>query len=136
MNFASKKRILVMCAYLGSAVSGLAGFAASAGAQTLMASAVNPSQSQSQSMEGSAAQGANSTTDQDLRARVQAALDSEPYLYDRHISVSVDNGVVALHGLVFSAWDLEDAMRVANEAVHGRPVVDNLSIYEDDRSLH
>jgi osmotically-inducible protein OsmY len=124
MNFASKKLILVMSAYLG--------FAASAGAQTLVASAVNLHQS----TEASATQDANSTSDQELKARVQTALNSEPYLYDRHIRVSVDNGVVALHGLVFSAWDLEDAMRVANQAVHGKPVVDNLSINEDDRSLH
>jgi osmotically-inducible protein OsmY len=67
---------------------------------------------------------------------VQAALHSEPYLYDRHIQVSVDNGVVALHGFVFGAWDLQDAMRVANMVAHGKPVVDNLSIYEDDRSRH
>jgi osmotically-inducible protein OsmY len=124
MNFASKKLILVMSAYLG--------FAASAGAQTLVASAVNPRQTTGTS----ATQDANSTSDQELRARVQAALNSEPYLYDRHIRISVDNGVVALHGLVFSAWDLEDAMRVANQAAHGKPVVDNLSINEDDRSLH
>jgi osmotically-inducible protein OsmY len=130
MNFSSKKRILVLCAYLGSA--GLTGFAASAGAQTLVASAVNPSQS----MEGSATQGANSTTDQELRERVQVALDSQPYLYDRHIRVSVDNGVVALHGLVFSAWALQDAMRVANQAVHGKPVVDNLSIWDIDNARH
>lgn len=132
MNFASKKRILVMCAYLGAAVSGLAGFAASAGAQTLVAAAVTPSQS----MEGSAAQGAHSTTDQELRARVQAALHAEPYLYDRHIRVSVDNGVVALHGLVFSAEDLQDAIRTADKAAQGKPVVDNLSIYEEDYSRH
>ncbi len=130
MNFSSKKRILVMCAYLGSA--GLAGFAASAGAQTLVASAVKPSQS----MEGSATQGANSMTDQELSERVQAALHAEPYLYDRHIRVSVDNGVVALHGLVFSAWDLQDAIRVANQAAHGKPVVDNLSIWDIDSARH
>jgi osmotically-inducible protein OsmY len=131
MNVASRKNILVVCAYLGS-IAGLAGFAASAGAQTLVASAGNSSQS----VAGSATQGAGSTTDQELRARVQAALHSEPYLYDRHIRVSADNGVVALHGLVFSAWDLQDAMRVANRTVHGKPVVDNLSIYEVGGARH
>lgn len=130
MNLSSKKRILVMCAYLGSAASGLAIFAASAGAQTLVASAVNLSQT----MAGSTTQADNSTTDQELRERVQAALHSAPYLYDRHIRVSVDNGVVALHGFVFSAWDLQDAMQVAGQAVHGKRVVDNLSIYEVDNA--
>jgi osmotically-inducible protein OsmY len=126
MNFSSKKRILVMCAYIGSVVSGLAGFGAPAGAQTLAASAVNPPRSQS--MAGSAALGVNSMTDEQLRERVQAALHSDRYLFDRHISVSVDNGAVALHGIVFSASDLEDAVRIADQAALGKRVVDDLWI--------
>lgn len=132
MNFSSKKRMLVMCAYLGSVVSGLAGFSASAGAQTLVASAVNPSQS----MAGSATQSVKSMTDEALRERVQAALHSDPYLYDRHIRVSVDNGVVELHGLVFSAWDLQDAMRVANQAADQKRVLDYLSIDAVESGRH
>ena len=67
---------------------------------------------------------------------MQAALQAEPYLYNRHIRVSVDNGVVALHGLVFSAEDLQDAIRTADKAAQGKPVVDNLSIFEEDYSRH
>jgi osmotically-inducible protein OsmY len=123
MNLSSKKRILVLSAYLGSAVSGLAFLAASADAQTLAAS-VSPSQS----VTAPAAQGTDSMTDEELRQRVQAALHSAPYFYDQHVNVSVENGVVALRGFVFSDWDLRDAMRIASRAAGQRQVVDDLSI--------
>jgi osmotically-inducible protein OsmY len=123
MNLSSKKRILVLSAYLGSAVSGLAFLAASADAQTLAAS-VSPSQS----VTAPATQGTDSMTDEELRQRVQAALHSAPYFYDQHVNVSVENGVVALRGFVFSDWDLRDAMRIASRAAGQRQVVDDLSI--------
>jgi osmotically-inducible protein OsmY len=124
MNLSSKKRILVLSAYLGSAVSGLACFTASADAQTLAASSVSPSQSVMAPATGSA----DSMTDEELRQRVQAALHSAPYFYDQHVNVSVTNGVVALRGIVFSDWDLRDAMRIASRAAGKRRVVDDLSI--------
>jgi osmotically-inducible protein OsmY len=123
MNLSSKKRVLVLSAYLGSAVSGLAFLAASADAQTLAAS-VSPSQS----VTAPATQGTDSMTDEELRQRVQAALHSAPYFYDQHVNVSVENGVVALRGFVFSDWDLRDAMRIASRAAGERQVVDDLSI--------
>jgi osmotically-inducible protein OsmY len=127
MNLSSKKRIWVMCAYLAPVLAGSAGFATAAGAQNLVAAAVSPSESTAESS-GSAAPGGNLTTDQELRSRVQAALHSDPYFYDRHVSVSVDNGVVSLRGIVFSDWDLHDALRIARRAAGQNRVVDDLSI--------
>jgi osmotically-inducible protein OsmY len=127
MNLSSKKRIWVMCAYLAPVLAGSAGFATAAGAQELVAAAVSPSESTAGSS-GSAAPGANVTTDEELRARVQAALHSDPYFYDRHVSVSVDKGVVSLNGFVFSDWDLHDALRIARRAAGENRVVDDLSI--------
>jgi osmotically-inducible protein OsmY len=75
-----------------------------------------------------AIQGAGPTTDQELSKRVQAALHSDPYFYDKHVRVSVNNGVVALHGIVFSDWDLRDALRIATRAAPQNRVVDDLSI--------
>jgi osmotically-inducible protein OsmY len=63
-----------------------------------------------------------------LRKRVQAALHSDPYFYDEHVTVSVENGVVVLRGFVFSDWDLRDAIRIASRAADARRVVDDLSI--------
>jgi osmotically-inducible protein OsmY len=124
MNISSNKRILVIGAYLGVVVSGLAGFAAPAGAQTAAAPAVSPSGS----VAHSAAKGRDSVTDEELRKRVQTALHSDPYFYDEHVMVSVDDGVVVLHGFVFSDWDLRDAMRIASRAALESRVVDDLSI--------
>jgi osmotically-inducible protein OsmY len=45
----------------------------------------------------------------------------------------VDRGVVHLRGIVFSDWDLRDAMRIASRAAGDRKVVDNLTIVEGGR---
>jgi osmotically-inducible protein OsmY len=74
-----------------------------------------------------------SIPDADLRDSVQFALHSDPYFYDGHVQVTVDHGVVHLRGLVFSDWDLRDAMRIASKAAGDRMVVDNLTIVEGGR---
>ena len=67
-------------------------------------------------------------TDQELVRRVEAALQSDPYFYEAHVSVSADNGSVILSGMVFSDWDLNDALRIARRAAGGARVIDNLTI--------
>jgi osmotically-inducible protein OsmY len=74
-----------------------------------------------------------SIADADLRDSVQFALHSDPYFYDGHVQVTVVHGVVHLRGLVFSDWDLRDAMRIASKAAGDRTVVDNLTIVEGGR---
>lgn len=56
------------------------------------------------------------------------ALHSDPYFYDRHVTVSVENGAVVLRGIVASDWDLRDAIRIASKAAGDRRVIDNLAI--------
>ena len=124
MNISCKKRILIICAYLGPAVCGLGGFGTPVSAQN----AVSPPASQSDSVAVSALQGAAVLSDGELEKRVKAALHSDPYFYDEHVSVSVENGVVVLRGFVFSDWDLRNAIRIARQAADQRRVVDNLSI--------
>jgi len=124
MNISRVKRIFVICAYLGPVVCGLAGLAAPAGAQTVMASAV----SRSDSVADSAAQGSASVTDNELRQQVKTALHTDPYFYDEHVTVSVEDGRVVLRGFVSSDWDLRDAVRIASNAAGGRRVVDELVI--------
>jgi len=118
MNISRKKRILVICAHLVPAIYGTAAFAAPAGVEQ---NAAAPAVSQA-------------VTDEELRQRVQAALHSDPYFYDEHVSVSIEKGDVVLRGFVFSGSDLSDAMRIANRAAGGRRVVDNLSIKLSGRS--
>ena len=102
MNASHTKRILAICAYIGVAVYGLAGSAARADAPN--------------------------AADEELRQRVAAALHSDPYFYDEHVSVSVEKGVVVLRGFVASDWDLLDAIRIAGKAAGDRRVIDDLSI--------
>jgi osmotically-inducible protein OsmY len=74
-----------------------------------------------------------SVPDAEVRDRVQLALHDDPYFYDGHVQVSVDDGVVHLHGLVFSDWDLRDAMRIAGKAAGDRRVINNLTIVQGGR---
>jgi osmotically-inducible protein OsmY len=122
MNIANKKRSLVFL--LGAAVYAGAVFAELASVQSAAAATV----SQSGSTAVAATPGADSMTDEELSRRVQAALHADPYFYDKHVSVSVDNGAVVLHGIVFSEWDLRDAIRIAKQAADRRLVVDDLTI--------
>jgi osmotically-inducible protein OsmY len=103
MKISYAKRILVNCACLGVVAYGLGGSATWAGPQ-------------------------NTAADEGLKQRVTAALHADPYFYDEHVSVSVENGVVVLRGFVASEWDLRDAIRIAGKAAGDRRVIDNLSI--------
>jgi osmotically-inducible protein OsmY len=74
-----------------------------------------------------------SAEDEALRQRVVLSLQEAPYFYDGHVIVTIEKGAVVLGGLVFSDWDLRDAIRIATKAAEGRRVVDNLSIVEGGR---
>jgi osmotically-inducible protein OsmY len=123
MSNRSRKLVLINCALVGSAAVGLAGFGLRAGAQNADASALNQS-----AVAAQPTQSAVSVADEKLMRRVKDALHSDPYFYDAHVTVSVKNGAVVLHGFVESDWDLRDAIRIASTAAGGRRVVDNLSI--------
>jgi hypothetical protein len=69
----------------------------------------------------------------ELSGRVRAALHAEPYFYDRHVDVTVEGDAVVLSGIVFSDWDLREALRIARKTAGNRPVVDNLSIEQGGR---
>jgi osmotically-inducible protein OsmY len=129
MNISCKKRILIICAYLGPAVCGLGGFATPVSAQNV----VSPPASQSDSVAVSALRGAAVLSDGELEKRVKAALHSDPYFYDEHVTVSVEQGAVVLRGFVFSDSDIRDAIRIASKAAGDRRVVDNLSIKQSGR---
>jgi osmotically-inducible protein OsmY len=124
MKISRRKLILVNFAFLGSTAFGSTGFAARADAQNVDAPAFN----QSASLTDPSTQSADSNVDEKLVKRVKDALHSDPYFYDEHVTVSVENGAVVLHGFVSSEWDLRDAIRIASKAAGDRRAVDNLSI--------
>jgi osmotically-inducible protein OsmY len=97
-------------------------------AVSAMASAGTTVSSQSSPIAASATHGTDSVTDSELSKRVQAALRSAPYVYDKHVSVSVENGNVVLRGFVLDQSDLLDTLRIADRAAGNRQVIDKLSI--------
>jgi osmotically-inducible protein OsmY len=125
MKISRRKLILVNFAFLGSTAFGSTGFAARAGAQNVVDA---PALNQSASLTDRSTQSAASNAEEKLVKRVKDALHSDPYFYDEHVTVSVENGAVVLHGFVSSEWDLRDAIRIASKAAGDRRVVDNLSI--------
>jgi osmotically-inducible protein OsmY len=70
----------------------------------------------------------SSSADAQLADTVQAALHADPFFYDRHVTVSVEQGKVVLRGFVSDGGDLIRAKSIAAKAAGGRPVVDYLSI--------
>ena len=63
-----------------------------------------------------------------VKERVQAALRSDPYFLGAHVDVSIEDQSVVLRGLVFSDWDLRDALRIARKVAGNSRVIDDLSI--------
>jgi osmotically-inducible protein OsmY len=124
MNTSRRELILICCGFFGASSFGVAGLATQASAQDVAAPALN----QSASVTISSTQGADRMSDEKLRKRVKDALHSDPYFYDEHVTVSVENGAVVLRGFVSSEWDLRDAVRIASKAAADRRVIDNLSI--------
>ena len=124
MRISTRRQILINCALLGAAAFGSANFAGTARAQE-----VNPPVSNRPvSVTVSAMPGVDQSADDKLRMRVKEALHSDPYFYDEHVTVSIENGAVVLHGFVSSAWDVRDAIRIASKAAGDRRVIDKLSI--------
>jgi osmotically-inducible protein OsmY len=65
-----------------------------------------------------------------LQQRVQTALHSDPYFYDAHVEVSIENGNVVLRGIVLDDVDLRSAIRIAGQAAGDSRVIDDLSIVD------
>jgi hypothetical protein len=61
---------------------------------------------------------------------VPLTLHADRYFFDRHVEVSVKDGVVVLRGLVFSDWDLRDALRIARKAAGENLVVNSLTLIQ------
>ncbi len=131
MNISRKMKGWIICAYLGPLVFGLGGVATQVDAQNSGA----PAGSRSVSITASMTQVADWVADEELRRRVQAALHLDKCLRDEQVTVSIENGVVVLRGIVVSDGDISDALRIARKAAGGRPVTDNLYI-KGDRSEH
>ena len=128
MKSGHRKLIGIACAYSVALVCGFGGYASQAGAQT----AGSPAAGRSNGAGVSSVHGTEAA-DRKLQKQVAAALHANPYLDDKHISISVERGVVVLGGLVFDDWDVRKALRTARKASGDSPVVDSLSIEQGGR---
>ncbi len=67
---------------------------------------------------------------QDIRIyqTVQQRLDDDPSIYDRHVDISVYDGVVTLSGYVYDPYDLQQADRIAWEVPGVTRVANDLEV--------
>jgi osmotically-inducible protein OsmY len=63
-----------------------------------------------------------------LQRQVEVALAADPYFYSEHVSVTVQNAVATLHGIVFDDWDLRNAMRISWRIPGAKRLVNDLEI--------
>ena len=78
---------------------------------------------------GYAKEDATAPTDEELTKSIHSALDADPNHFFRHVTVSVDKGVVTLGGFVHSSQAINRARAIASN-VPGvtRVVTNNLSL--------
>jgi osmotically-inducible protein OsmY len=70
----------------------------------------------------------DAAADEKVKRQVEAALHSDPFFYDEHVTVTAINGVITLEGMVFDDWDLRNAMRISRKIPGVRRVINNLEI--------
>jgi osmotically-inducible protein OsmY len=51
--------------------------------------------------------------DAEVQQHIEAAMRSDPFFLDGHVTVTVRDGVATLQGMVFDEWDLRMARRIA-----------------------
>ncbi|MBU6505120.1 MAG: BON domain-containing protein [Betaproteobacteria bacterium] len=69
---------------------------------------------------------------QDVRIlhEVEQGLHDNPRIYDRHIEISVYDGVVKLSGIVFDGNDMNDAVRIASRVPGVKSVKNEMQVQE------
>jgi hypothetical protein len=71
---------------------------------------------------------ADPVADEQLRQQVEAALHSDLFFYDEHVTVTIHNGVATLQGIVFDDRDLRSALRIAKKIPGVKRVINDLEI--------
>jgi hypothetical protein len=52
----------------------------------------------------------------------------DPFFYDGHVTVTIENGVATLRGIVFDDWDMRQAMRISRRIAGVKRVINDLDI--------
>jgi osmotically-inducible protein OsmY len=65
-----------------------------------------------------------------LVAKVEQALQKDPYLFVSHISVSAENGVLRVEGVVQDPFDMLQVLRLARRAAGKRRVINEIEFVD------
>jgi len=66
--------------------------------------------------------------DAEVKQRVETAMRTDQFFYDDHVTVTIKDGVVTLHGIVFDDWDLRTARRIAKRIPGVKRVINDLEM--------
>jgi hypothetical protein len=111
-------------ALLGSILAGSVCWAISAGAQHVPVADAG----RLEPIVVTAKRRSDPAADDRMEAQVQEALHSDPYFYDEHVTVTVENGVATLRGIVFDDWDMRQALRISRRIAGVKRVINDLEI--------
>lgn len=114
----------VVSAFIGAVLGSATGAAAAVPAEIVPGSA----NSRLESIVVTAKRQQDTAADEKLKNDVQAALHADPFFYDEHVTVTINKGVLTLHGLVFDDWDLRSALRIARRVRGVKRVINDLEI--------
>ena len=109
-------------AYLGAVLGGIVW------ASPLSAEALPRAAQPAKSLDTILVTAQRQAADEEVRGQVESALHADLFFNDEHVTVTIKNGVVTLHGIVFDEWDLRVVKRIARRIPGVRRVVDDLEI--------
>ena len=70
--------------------------------------------------------------DEEVSRQVEFALELDPYIDDRHVTVTTKNGIVTLQGFVQDAWDLLALRRITKRVAGVKMVVNDVELMLND----
>jgi osmotically-inducible protein OsmY len=71
---------------------------------------------------------ASRLSDAVLTAKVERALQDDPYIFANHMSVVTENGIVRLQGIALDVNDLHQALALARRIAGRRHVVNEMEL--------
>jgi BON domain len=111
-------------ALLGSMLAGSLCWASSAGAQH----APVPDAARLDPILVTAKRRYDPAADERMKAQVEEALHTDPFFYDDHVTVTIENGIATLRGMVFDDWDMRQAIRISRRIAGVKRVINDLEM--------
>jgi osmotically-inducible protein OsmY len=71
--------------------------------------------------------------DEEVSRQVEFVLELDPYVDNRHVTVTTKNGIVTLQGFVQDAWDLLALRRITKRVAGVKQVVNDVELILNDQ---